>query len=52
VREVTQKAIAARHVLAEDLDAILDRAGRLWDLVHSWRTSASNAKSDSRGAGL
>jgi len=34
VREAAQKLIAARHVLAEDLDAIVERAGRRWDWVH------------------
>ena len=27
--------VAARHVLAEDLDALVERAGRLWDWVHA-----------------
>ena len=35
VREATRKLIAARYVLAEDLEAIIDRAGRLWDWVHA-----------------
>jgi hypothetical protein len=35
VREATQKLVAARHVLAEDVDAIVERAGRRWDLFHS-----------------
>jgi hypothetical protein len=35
VREVTQQLIAARHVLAEDLEAIITRAGRLWDYIHA-----------------
>jgi hypothetical protein len=35
VRETTRKLIAARHVLVEDLEAIIDRAGRLWDWVHA-----------------
>jgi Alpha/beta hydrolase domain len=35
VREVTQQLVAARHVLAEDLEAIVVRAGRLWDWVHA-----------------
>ena len=35
VREATQKLVAARHVLAEDVDAIVERAGRLWDWVHA-----------------
>lgn len=62
VREVTQKLIAARHVLAEDMDAIVERAGQLWDMLHSWGTSTNEAKdeggrrkndpaSNSRGAG-
>lgn len=36
VREATQRLVAVRHVLAEDVDAIVERAGWLWDLVHSW----------------
>jgi hypothetical protein len=35
VREVTRKLVAARHVLAEDLEPIVDRAGRLWDWIHT-----------------
>jgi hypothetical protein len=35
VREATRKLIAARYVLAEDLEAIIDRGGRLWDWVHA-----------------
>jgi len=27
--------VAARHVLAEDLDPLVERAGRLWDWVHA-----------------
>ena len=34
VREATRKLIAARHVLAEDLEGIVDRAGRRWDWIH------------------
>jgi len=34
VREATARLIAARHVLAEDLEAIVARAGRLWDYLH------------------
>jgi hypothetical protein len=34
VREVTRKLIASRHVLAEDLEGIVDRASRAWDWVH------------------
>jgi hypothetical protein len=33
VREVTERLVAARHVLAEDVAAIVERAGRLWDLL-------------------
>ncbi|MGZ8156195.1 MAG: alpha/beta hydrolase domain-containing protein [Burkholderiales bacterium] len=33
VREATRKLIASRHVLAEDLESIVDRAGRVWDWV-------------------
>ncbi len=35
VREATTKLVAARHVLAEDVDAIVERAGRAWDWVHA-----------------
>lgn len=35
VREVTRKRVAARHVLAEDLEPIIDRAGRLWVWIHT-----------------
>ena len=35
VREATRKLIAARHVLAEDLEAIIERAGQRWDWVHA-----------------
>jgi hypothetical protein len=33
VREAAHKLVAARHVLAEDVDAIVDRAGQLWDYL-------------------
>lgn len=35
VREVTGDMIAARLVLAEDLEAIVERASQRWDWVHS-----------------
>ena len=35
VREVAQKLVANRHVLAEDVDAIVERADRLWDYIHA-----------------
>lgn len=35
VREVTQKLVAARHVLAEDVEAIVARAGQRWDYLHA-----------------
>jgi hypothetical protein len=35
VREATRKLIAERYVLAEDLEAVLDRADRLWNWIHS-----------------
>jgi hypothetical protein len=37
VRAETQKLVAARHALAEDLDAIVERAGQVWDWVHASR---------------
>jgi hypothetical protein len=33
VREATRELIAARHVLAEDLEAIVERAGQRWDWI-------------------
>ncbi len=41
VREATRKLIAARHVLAEDLDAIVLRAGERWDWIHTAATGAA-----------
>jgi hypothetical protein len=35
VREVTQKLVAARHVLVEDVESIVERAGKVWDWVHA-----------------
>jgi len=35
VREAAQKLAAARHVLAEDIEAIVERAGRQWDFFHA-----------------
>jgi hypothetical protein len=35
VRETTRRMIAERHVLAEDLEAIVDRADKRWDWIHS-----------------
>ena len=35
VREGTQQLVAARHVLAEDLEAIVERAGQVWDWVQT-----------------
>ena len=35
VREATQALIALRHVQAEDVEAIIERAGRCWDWVQS-----------------
>lgn len=34
VREAVEKLVANRSVLAEDFDAIVGRAGRLWDYIH------------------
>ena len=34
VRATTRKLIAARHVLAEDLEAIVERAARRWEYIH------------------
>jgi hypothetical protein len=35
VRAATEKLVAARHVLAEDSDTIVERAGRRWDYIHA-----------------
>jgi hypothetical protein len=35
VRDVTQKLIASRYVLAEDLESIVERAAKVWDWVHA-----------------
>lgn len=35
VREATQQLVAARHVLAEDAEAVVERASRLWDFIHA-----------------
>ena len=35
VRTATQKLVVARHVLAEDIEAIVERAGRRWDYLHA-----------------
>ena len=33
VRESAERLVAARHMLAEDVDAAVERAGRLWDFI-------------------
>jgi hypothetical protein len=35
VRGETQKLVAARYVLAEDVDAIVDRAAQVWEWIHA-----------------
>ena len=35
VRAAALALVAARHLLAEDLDGIVERAGRLWDWIHA-----------------
>ena len=35
VRRTTRELIAKRHVLAEDLEAIVERAGKRWDWIHT-----------------
>ena len=56
VREATKKEVAARHLLAEDIEAIVERAGKLWDYIHDLkeegRTQKDDPASGSRGAGL
>jgi hypothetical protein len=43
VREATRKLIAERYVLAEDLEAVVDRADRLWEWIHSPAARATAA---------
>ena len=52
VREATRKLVDARHVLAEDVDAIVERAGKLWDYIHGLKDEAGRTSNESRGAGL
>ena len=35
VRTGTQKLVAARHLLAEDVAAIVERAGQVWEWIHA-----------------
>ena len=35
VRRTTRELVANRHVLAEDLEAIVERAGKRWDWIHT-----------------
>jgi len=35
VRDTTRKMISERHVLTEDLESIVERAGKRWDWIHS-----------------
>ena len=35
VREAAMRLVTARHALAEDVDAMVARAGALWDFVHA-----------------
>jgi hypothetical protein len=37
VRETAQRLVAARHMLEEDVDAVVERAGALWAFIHSAR---------------
>ena len=32
-REAAMRLVAERHMLAEDVDAVVERAGRLWDFI-------------------
>ena len=32
-REAANELVAQRHMLAEDVDAVVERAGRLWDFI-------------------
>jgi len=33
VRDSATRLVAERHMLAEDVDAVIERAGRLWDFI-------------------
>jgi hypothetical protein len=33
VREAASRLVAERHMLAEDVEAVVERAGRLWDFI-------------------
>ena len=35
VRDAAQQLVAARHVLAEDVEGIVERAGKRWEWVHA-----------------
>ena len=37
VRGAAEALVKARHMLAEDVDAVVERAGRAWDLIHADR---------------
>lgn len=37
VRDAAQRLVAARHMLEEDVDAVVERAGTLWAFIHSAR---------------
>ena len=41
VREAVRTLIAARQALAEDLDAIVERAGQRWDWIHASAAGAA-----------
>src|SRR5207245_1208819 len=50
VRAAALALVAARHVLAEDLDAIVERAGRLWEWVQARVPSPRLPRARVRGA--
>jgi len=33
VHDSATRLVAERHMLAEDVDAVIERAGRLWDFI-------------------
>ena len=33
VRAATSRLVAERHMLTEDVEAVMERAGRLWDFI-------------------
>ena len=41
VRREAQDMVAARFLLAEDVEAVVERAGALWDFIRDYRSSGA-----------